>query len=362
MRKTRLFAVMALLGLIVIVFGACSEPTPSPTPPTETAIQNAVEARNAALAYLQTASGDIPGSNANWQETDITTPGLIGGVQKQYTTDEWTIGIAYNVVRPDQVTYHVVISSVKHGLHWEGKVKADGTVNEISPLIEMSEGESKKAAENFVRNSPTFTFDGMADTLKLVDTLRARCPYCWVFVFEFDSAHGGYGDRSGQVVAEVITHHRASVAVEQMEIASAVIDDEWDMLLQKELKTFPPSTEGKVLAEVSCDDFMANNHIAKQVDVNAGDTFTVILCSNPSTGFQWVEEAQISDPTTVKQAGHNFISPESDPPPPPGTPGQEIWTFEALREGIATVFMEYSRPWEGGEKGEWTFELTVSVK
>jgi len=361
MLKTRWIIGIVFVTLVSLFFVACTQPESTPSP-TEPAIQNAIEARDAALTYLQTVNADIPSPNADWQETDITSPGLIGGVQKQYTTDEWTIGIAYNVVRPDQVTYHVVISSVKHGLHWEGKVKADGTVNEISPLKEMSEGESKKAAENFVKNSPTFTFDGMADTLKLIDTLRARCPYCWVFVFEFDSAHAGYGDRTGQVVAQVITHHRASIAVEQMKVASAVIDDEWDMLLQKELKTFQPTIEGKVVAEVSCDEFMTNNHIAKQVDVNAGDTFTVILCSNPSTGFQWAEDAQNSDRAIVKQTGHSFISPESDPPPPPGTPGQEIWTLEALGEGTATVFMEYSRPWEGGEKGEWTFELTVSVK
>ena len=52
--------------------------------------------------------------------------------------------MAYNVVRPDQVIYHIVISSVKHGLHWEGQVKADGNVNEISPLIEMTEGERNR--------------------------------------------------------------------------------------------------------------------------------------------------------------------------------------------------------------------------
>lgn len=34
MIKTRLFAIMALLGLIAIVFSACSEPAPSQTPPT----------------------------------------------------------------------------------------------------------------------------------------------------------------------------------------------------------------------------------------------------------------------------------------------------------------------------------------
>ena len=45
-----------------------------------------------------------------------------------------------------------------------------------------------------------------------------------------------------------------------------------------------------------------------------------------------------------------------------GTPGQEVWTFEALKKGSSTVSLEYDRPWEGGEKGEWTFELTVVVK
>ncbi|MFC1983316.1 protease inhibitor I42 family protein, partial [Chloroflexota bacterium] len=62
------------------------------------------------------------------------------------------------------------------------------------------------------------------------------------------------------------------------------------------------------------------------------------------------------------QVQHEFIGQESEPPPPPGTPGQEVWTFKALKKGTTTVFMEYSRPWEGGEKGEWTFNLTVTVK
>ena len=53
---------------------------------------------------------------------------------------------------------------------------------------------------------------------------------------------------------------------------------------------------------------------------------------------------------------------ESKTPPPPGTAGQEIWTFKALRPGTSTISMDYSRPWEGGEKGEWTFKLTVVVK
>ncbi|MBA7711112.1 hypothetical protein ES703_120066 [subsurface metagenome] len=84
-------------------------------------------------------------------------------------------------------------------------------------------------ADEFVRNSATFVFDGIEDTLILVDTLRARCPYCWVFIFEFDSRHPGYATRTGKVLAEVITHHRAVIAVERLEITSALMDDKWDM-------------------------------------------------------------------------------------------------------------------------------------
>jgi len=122
----------------------------------------------------------------------------------------------------------------------------------------------------------------------------------------------------------------------------------------------PVSTGAYV--EVPIDDFMNQKHVSGQVEVATGESFTVTLGSNPTTGFQWAEEAQISDPGVLKQVSHEFIGPESEPPPPPGTPGQEVWTFEALEKGTTTVSMEYGRPWEGGEKGEWTFNLTVVVK
>ena len=111
--------------------------------------------------------------------------------------------------------------------------------------------------------------------------------------------------------------------------------------------------------EVSCDDFMKQQNISKQVEVAVGGSVTVTLCSNPTTGFVWSETAQISAPTVLQQASHNFVAPEEGLV---GAPGQEVWTFQALKKGTSTVSMEYSRPCEGGEKGEWTFALTVTVK
>ena len=100
-------------------------------------------------------------------------------------------------------------------------------------IKEVSQEESRRIAEEFLRNSPTFAFDGIEDTLRLVDTLRPRCPYCWAFIFEFESRHAGYGDRTGQALAQVITPHQASISVEQGEVKFAVMDDKWDMLSQK---------------------------------------------------------------------------------------------------------------------------------
>jgi len=118
----------------------------------------------------------------------------------------------------------------------------------------------------------------------------------------------------------------------------------------------------KARVEISCDEFNINHNIDQMLEVQAGETFEVKLCSNPTTGFQWSEEAQINNPAILKQVDHNFIGPESEQPPPPGTPGQETWTFKALQQGSGKIYFEYSRPWEGGEKGEWTCTIDVIVK
>jgi len=118
----------------------------------------------------------------------------------------------------------------------------------------------------------------------------------------------------------------------------------------------------KAWVEITCDEFYTNHHVNQSLEVLAGENFEVKLCSNPSTGFQWSEDSKISDTVVLKQENHEFVGPESKPPPPPGTPGQEIWTFKALKQGSSTIYLEYSRPWEGGEKGEWTLTVDVIVK
>lgn len=105
-----------------------------------------------------------------------------------------------------------------------------GTENSTDPPTKQ---ESQEIAEEFIINSPTFAFDGVADSLKLERTFTARCPSCWVFVFTFECSSSGYGNRTGQELAQVITPHTATIAVEQGEITAAELDEKWDMLKQK---------------------------------------------------------------------------------------------------------------------------------
>ncbi|OGN91680.1 MAG: hypothetical protein A2Z70_04120 [Chloroflexi bacterium RBG_13_48_17] len=120
---------------------------------------------------------------------------------------------------------------------------------------------------------------------------------------------------------------------------------------------------GVTSVEGSCGDFESQPHMSKEMNVTAGDSFKVTLCSNPTTGFEWSESAQISDPTVVQQLKHESLASENEEAEAlVGAPGKEAWTFKALKKGTSTVSLEYSRPWEGGEKGEWTFNLTVVVK
>jgi len=119
------------------------------------------------------------------------------------------------------------------------------------------------------------------------------------------------------------------------------------------------SAPKETAVKVTTDEFQSQNNISQQVEVPAGGVLTVTLGSNQTTGFQWSETASITDTTVLKQTGHKYVAPDSGLA---GAAGQEVWKFEALQKGTSTITMAYSRPWEGGEKNEWTYTLTVTVK
>ena len=109
--------------------------------------------------------------------------------------------------------------------------------------------------------------------------------------------------------------------------------------------------------EISCDEFRASNHRSGEFEVEVGDKIRVELCSNQTTGFQWDYEP--TKENIVKEEDHDFEEPEKGLM---GAAGVELWTFEAVEKGTTEIRMEYSQPWEGGSKAEWTYTITVTVK
>ena len=126
-----------------------------------------------------------------------------------------------------------------------------------------------------------------------------------------------------------------------------------------------PMTDHSIMGaiEIQCAEFYEEQHLTVDLEIVVGDEFTITLCSNPTTGFQWIEHADINNQDIVGQIDHGFIAPpDEDQPPPPGTTGDVMWTFRALQEGNSTISFEYSQDWDGGEKATWTLVLSVLVK
>ena len=100
-------------------------------------------------------------------------------------------------------------------------------------VIEPEPEDVLGIAQEFIKSSPTFLFDGIPDTLSLeLVTIRESFPEQYVIEGDFDSLHGGYGDRTDVMVIQVITPHKINLVVISEQVTSAIMDEKWDELNQ----------------------------------------------------------------------------------------------------------------------------------
>ena len=372
MIKARLLIGVILLSLLAVLFGACAVPIPTPSPtPTPSPVP-------------APSPSPSPSPTPTPSPTPKPTPTpTISGTLKVYVTDA--------PPREEVTSVNVTISQVQvHKAVAEQEREQSGSDNQIpeQEQQQIQEGEGEwitidlsdnttfdllqiEGIEQFFGSSEVaagkytqvrLVVDAIkvklgnqepqdatlpSNELKLVRPFDVMAGETTLIVLDFDADKMVTVTGAGKIIVKPVI----KLTVRQEKPTG-----------QKDGEKPPTETVEEASVEVSCDEFMAVQDISQELEVNVDDSFIVTLCSNPTTGFQWSETAQISDQTVLEQVDHKFVSPESEPPPPPGTPGQEIWTFKALEEGTSTISMEYSQPWEGGEKGEWTFELTVVVK
>jgi len=249
-RRAAVTLSLVLTATALVLASACSSQAPGA--PTE--VKSPAEARHAALFYVQEQYGQrAPVPGGEWEVKDATPEGLLGRSVVEFTKDDWTVEVSNPVVAPEHIKYDVTLKNTESGWYWHGTVDPEARVTELVPFQEITQENSRKIAEQFVRQRPTFVFDGMEETLVLANTTGTASKTVseegaspqktgWEFTFEFDSRHAGYGDRTGQMLAQVITHHVAVVSVVDLEVTSAIMDGRWDMIQQTESQRF---TEAK---------------------------------------------------------------------------------------------------------------------
>ncbi len=91
------------------------------------------------------------------------------------------------------------------------------------------------------------------------------------------------------------------------------------------------------------------------IQVTVGEEFSIILVSNPTTGYSWRFAAPL-DNKLLKLTEDKFIPPDNLRK---GAPGEQLWTFRRVGDGSTTISLEYLRPWEKGKPPAHTIIFTV---
>ena len=136
------------------------------------------------------------------------------------------------------LTPHIAVITVKNKTVTQAILDGKWDMLKQEPIEQNTEKITKTKAKNFVENSETYKFDGF--DLDLNETLYPdTCENCYQFVFNFKSRHAGYGNRSGQMLAQVITPHTATITIKNSKVTKAILDGKWDMIQQTPLTQTP---------------------------------------------------------------------------------------------------------------------------
>jgi inhibitor of cysteine peptidase len=93
------------------------------------------------------------------------------------------------------------------------------------------------------------------------------------------------------------------------------------------------------------------------LEVQVGDTFSLTLDSNPTTGFQW-QLAEALDESVLKVMSQEYTPSGTGLA---GAGGKENWTFYAAGQGTTDISLKYVQPWDEESPPAVTKQFTVIV-
>jgi hypothetical protein len=254
MKKTGIPGIFIVLLIAVVMIAACTQ-APEPGPdnivikyksyggfvmPTY-AIQELVVTKNMSTLTVYSSDGNI----TERFEKNLT-PEQFNSIVKVFTDNNFaSYGDRY-----DEGQNHVTdvgFTDITFAANGKTKTVTTYNVNDYMPsgliaireklqeTVEytraLDESQIKDLAESWIREAPTHKYDGSG--LALVDYVQQESfPVRHVLTYNFTSSHAGYGDRSDQVTAQVITNHTIKVTIIDGNVDSAIIDGVWDEMDQ----------------------------------------------------------------------------------------------------------------------------------
>lgn len=90
----------------------------------------------------------------------------------------------------------------------------------------------------------------------------------------------------------------------------------------------------------------------RTIELAVGQTYTVVLDSNPTTGYSW--KAAFTG-GKIELVGQDFVAASAGL----GAAGEEHIELKALAKGTTEVRFSYQRPWEGNAERVVTYLFVV---
>ncbi len=165
----------------------------------------------------------------------------------------------------------------------EGLQKIDSVlIKLITYALSTSPEEAENISKVWIETSPTYSFDGYNLKLEKHEVLEA-IPQQHLITYTFTSRHGGYGNRTDQMVTQVLTPHTIEVTVSDNNVTAAVIDGKWDELSQEPIEKEPGSVDENGSTNNSTGEAGGENFV----------TIKYLITGEKTPWDQWYEEGNI---------------------------------------------------------------------
>ncbi len=119
----------------------------------------------------------------------------------------------------------------------------------------------------------------------------------------------------------------------------------------------PPQSPGAQQQSTPSAIAITDQDDGKDIDLPAGDTLVLRLKSNPSTGYSWAIKG---DPSPLKLV-KNSTKKNDQTSDVPGAPVTQEFRLTAVSAGMASLTLEYRRPWEHDVAPAKTFQVRVNA-